>query len=207
MTRIPPPSGQSEATTPPPPRGASVRVCGLVKDYGRVRAVDGVDLDVRRGEFLALLGPSGSGKTTILMTIAGFETPSAGRIIVDDRDVTDVRPKKRRIGMVFQSYALFPHMTVVDNIAFPLRMQRHAARDDPASASTAALRHGAPRRATASRLPASSPAASSSGWRSPARSSIEPARPADGRAAGRARQEAPRAAAARDQAPPARARG
>jgi spermidine/putrescine ABC transporter ATP-binding subunit len=105
-------------------RGASVRVVGLVKDYGPVRAVDGVDLEVRSGEFLALLGPSGSGKTTILMTIAGFETPSTGRILVDDRDITHVRPEKREIGMVFQSYALFPHLTVFDNIAFPLRMRR-----------------------------------------------------------------------------------
>jgi len=89
-----------------------------------VRAVDGVDLDVRPGEILALLGPSGSGKTTILMSIAGFETPTAGRIFVNDRDITHVRPEQRRIGMVFQSYALFPHLTVADNIAFPLRMQR-----------------------------------------------------------------------------------
>jgi putative spermidine/putrescine transport system ATP-binding protein/mannopine transport system ATP-binding protein len=123
MTRVPASTKQSEASSPPP-RGASVRVRGLVKDYGDVRAVDGVDLEVRPGEILALLGPSGSGKTTILMTIAGFEAPTAGRILVDDRDITHVRPEQRRIGMVFQSYALFPHMTVADNIAFPLRMQR-----------------------------------------------------------------------------------
>jgi putative spermidine/putrescine transport system ATP-binding protein len=123
MTRISTYTGPREASMTLP-HGASVSIVGLVKDYGSVRAVDGVDLEVRRGEFLALLGPSGSGKTTILMTIAGFETPSAGRILVDDRDITHVRPEKRRIGMVFQSYALFPHLTVFDNIAFPLRMQR-----------------------------------------------------------------------------------
>ena len=83
MTRNLEPPGQIQASAPSP-RGASVRVVGLVKEYGSVRTVDGVDLEVRRGEFLALLGPSGSGKTTILMTIAGFETPSAGRILVDD---------------------------------------------------------------------------------------------------------------------------
>jgi len=105
-------------------QGAPVRVVDLVKQFGAVRAVDGVSLDVHAGEFLALLGPSGSGKTTILMTIAGFEQPSSGQILVGGRDLTRVSPNRREIGMVFQRYALFPHMAVADNIAFPLRMRR-----------------------------------------------------------------------------------
>jgi putative spermidine/putrescine transport system ATP-binding protein/mannopine transport system ATP-binding protein len=104
-------------------RGAAVSVEAVTKRYGSVVAVDGVSLAVRAGEFLALLGPSGSGKTTILMTIAGFEDPTAGCIRIDKRDVTDVPPNKRNIGMVFQKYALFPHMTVADNVAFPLKMR------------------------------------------------------------------------------------
>ena len=104
-------------------QGAPVEVRELVKLYGSVRAVDGVSLEIRAGEFLALLGPSGSGKTTILMTIAGFEPPTEGEVLIDARPVTRLPPNKRDIGMVFQKYALFPHMSVADNIAFPLRMR------------------------------------------------------------------------------------
>ncbi|TGV63194.1 ATP-binding cassette domain-containing protein, partial [Mesorhizobium sp. M00.F.Ca.ET.149.01.1.1] len=93
---------------------------------GAVRAVKEVGIEVRSGEFLSLLGPSGSGKTTLLMMIAGFELPSEGAIRIGDRDVTYVAPNRRNIGMVFQRYALFPHMTVADNIAFPLRMRKVA---------------------------------------------------------------------------------
>ncbi|MEI9406383.1 ABC transporter ATP-binding protein [Mesorhizobium argentiipisi] len=106
--------------------GASVSVRGLGKRYGAVRAVEGVDIEVRPGEFLSLLGPSGSGKTTLLMMIAGFEVPTEGSIRIGDRDVTYVAPNWRNIGMVFQRYALFPHMTVADNVAFPLRMRKVA---------------------------------------------------------------------------------
>lgn len=111
--------------------GMNVSVRGLGKRYGSVRAVNEVTLDVRAGEFLSLLGPSGSGKTTLMMMIAGFEMPSAGKIWVGDRDVTHVAPNRRDVGMVFQRYALFPHMTVADNIAFPLRM-RKIAKDETA---------------------------------------------------------------------------
>ena len=100
-----------------------VAVEGLVKHFGAVKAVDGVSLAAQSGEFLALLGPSGSGKSTILMCIAGFETPGAGRVTVGDRDVTSVPPQRRNLGMVFQRYTLFPHMSVLDNIAFPLKMR------------------------------------------------------------------------------------
>jgi mannopine transport system ATP-binding protein len=103
--------------------GASVRIIDLVKEYGPVRAVDGVSITVEAGEFLALLGPSGSGKTTILMTIAGFERPTSGEIHVGKTRVDGVPPHKREIGMVFQRYALFPHMSVAENVAFPLKMR------------------------------------------------------------------------------------
>ncbi|HEX5466843.1 MAG TPA: ABC transporter ATP-binding protein [Candidatus Limnocylindrales bacterium] len=105
-------------------RGSQIRIEGLVKHFGDVRAVAGVSLGLEAGEFLALLGPSGSGKTTILMCLAGFERATGGRIFIDDEDVTTTPPDKRDIGMVFQRYALFPHMSVLDNVAFPLRMRR-----------------------------------------------------------------------------------
>jgi mannopine transport system ATP-binding protein len=103
--------------------GASITISGITKAFGRVNAVDGVSIDVAPGEFLSLLGPSGSGKTTLLMMIAGFETPSAGAIHLGARDITYLAPNERQIGMVFQKYALFPHMTVARNIAFPLKMR------------------------------------------------------------------------------------
>jgi len=96
---------------------------GLAKRYGGFVAVEGADLSVEGGSFLTLLGPSGSGKTTILMMIAGFTEPSAGRLLLDGRDITGLPPEKRAFGMVFQGYALFPHMSVADNIAFPLRVR------------------------------------------------------------------------------------
>jgi putative spermidine/putrescine transport system ATP-binding protein len=97
---------------------------GVVKEFGPVRAVAGVDLGVRRGEFLTLLGPSGSGKTTILKLIAGFERPTAGRILLDGEDISRLSPAERGIGVVFQHYALFPHMTVRDNVGYPLKLRR-----------------------------------------------------------------------------------
>jgi len=96
---------------------------GLTKRYGAFVAVDEVSLRVDRGQFLTLLGPSGSGKTTILMAIAGFVAPSAGAVLLDGGDITAVPPERRDFGMVFQGYALFPHMTVAENVAFPLRVR------------------------------------------------------------------------------------
>ncbi|MCK1492111.1 ABC transporter ATP-binding protein [Bradyrhizobium sp. 180] len=103
---------------------ASIEIAGVSKVYdGGVRAVDAVAMDIRQGEFFSLLGPSGCGKTTTLRMIAGFEMPSAGAIRVDGADITHVPAHKRDMGMVFQNYALFPHRTVAENVAFGLRMR------------------------------------------------------------------------------------
>src|SRR5258708_7461397 len=104
-------------------RGASVSLNRLEKSYDRVTAVAGVSLDIHSGEFLTLLGPSGSGKTTTLMMIAGFDTPTGGDIAIDGKSIVAVPPYRRNIGMVFQNYALFPHLTVADNIGFPLKQR------------------------------------------------------------------------------------
>ncbi|CAN7168403.1 ABC transporter ATP-binding protein [Variovorax sp. LjRoot130] len=101
-----------------------IRFDAVKKSYdGNAYVVRGLDLSVRQGEFLTLLGPSGSGKTTSLMMLAGFEAPSAGEIHLDGQRIDQVPPHQRNIGVVFQNYALFPHMSVADNVAFPLRMR------------------------------------------------------------------------------------
>ncbi|MFJ6653707.1 ABC transporter ATP-binding protein [Microbacterium sp. NPDC091313] len=101
--------------------GTAVRFAGIVKDYGATRVLHGVDLDIAPGEFVSLLGPSGCGKTTALRVLAGLERATAGRVLVGGRDVSGVPTNKRDIGMVFQSYSLFPHLRVQDNTAFGLR--------------------------------------------------------------------------------------
>ena len=103
--------------------GHALQLQELTKRYGNFTAVDRVSLQIERGEFLTLLGPSGSGKTTILMAVAGFVAPNEGIIRLDGRDITALPPEQRNFGMVFQGYALFPHMTVAENIAFPLRVR------------------------------------------------------------------------------------
>jgi len=108
----------------PQARGADMpllRVEGVVKKFGAFRAVDGVSLDIPAGEFFALLGPSGCGKTTLLRMLAGFETPDEGRILLGGKDIAHVLPHQRPINMMFQNYALFPHLSVRDNIAFGLK--------------------------------------------------------------------------------------
>jgi putative spermidine/putrescine transport system ATP-binding protein/spermidine/putrescine transport system ATP-binding protein len=108
---------------------AALSLRSIAKRFGSVKAVDGVDLDIRQDEFIALLGPSGSGKTTLLRIIAGLEQPDRGQVIVRGQDVTALPPYRRQIGMVFQSFLLFPHKTVAENIVFPLRMKRVAKAD------------------------------------------------------------------------------
>jgi putative spermidine/putrescine transport system ATP-binding protein len=112
-----------------------LKISGLAKRYGDVVALAPTDLEVAEGEFLTLLGPSGSGKTTLLGLIAGLSTPDEGQLLINGQDVTYGAPYERDIGMVFQNYALFPHMTIAENIAFPLKMRKV----DAASAKKRAL--------------------------------------------------------------------
>ena len=109
--------------------GLAIDGCSV--SFGAVDALRDVSIDVERGEFFTLVGPSGCGKTTTLRTVAGLESPDAGRVIIDDADVTDVPPDERDVGIVFQNYALFPHMTVRENVAYGLRF-----RDPPGGGST-----------------------------------------------------------------------
>jgi len=103
---------------------ATVETKGLRKHFGSVKAVDGVDLAINEGEFFVILGPSGCGKTTLMRMIAGLEIPTEGDILIAGERVNELPPRKREVAMVFQSYALYPHMTVFDNIAFPLKAKR-----------------------------------------------------------------------------------
>ena len=105
------------------PVSHSLSLRKLTKRYGQQTAIEDVTIDVARGKFVTLLGPSGSGKTTILMAVAGFVPPTSGQILLDDRDITRLAPEHRNFGMVFQGYALFPHMTVEQNVWFPLRVR------------------------------------------------------------------------------------
>jgi ABC-type Fe3+/spermidine/putrescine transport system ATPase subunit len=135
-----------------------------------VRALDDVDLDVRAGEFLTLLGPSGSGKTTLLMVLAGFTRPERGSLRFGEEEVIRLAPHKRGIGVVFQNYALFPHMDVAGDVGYPLALRgvrgapswRAASRRHWRQCSSRVMGHAAS---------SSSPAAGSSAWRSPAPSS------------------------------------
>jgi ABC-type sugar transport system ATPase subunit len=120
----------------------AIRLESLSKAYGRVTALDGVDLDVRTGELLTLVGPSGSGKTTILRLIAGLESPDRGRVLVGGRDVAAVAPHRRAVAMVFQDYALYPHLTVRGNLLFGLRVRRVARAEADRLARGAAERLG-----------------------------------------------------------------
>src|SRR5919198_5891461 len=119
---------------------ADIRIERISKTYpgGKTPAVRDVSLAVGDNEFMVLLGPSGCGKTTLLRMVAGLEYPDAGRILIGERDVTDLPPRKRGIAMVFQSYAVFPHLTVFENIAFGLRM-----RHEPSAAITRKVAHAA----------------------------------------------------------------
>src|SRR4051812_19011208 len=120
----PQPEPQPEPRFGPPMVAADMpllRIEAVVKNFGGFRAVDRLSLDIRAGEFFALLGPSGCGKTTLLRMLAGFETPDQGRILLDGRDIAQVPPHLRPVNMMFQNYALFPHLSVHDNVAFGLK--------------------------------------------------------------------------------------
>src|SRR3954447_25124867 len=112
------------AASPTDAAAVDVRLNGARKRYGDVIAVDGVDLEIRGGEFFTMLGPSGSGKTTCLRMIAGFERPDDGTIELAGRDVTNLPPQERDVNTVFQDYALFPHMTVAQNVEYGLRVKK-----------------------------------------------------------------------------------
>ncbi len=116
-----------------------VSVSALRKHYGEVRAVDGVDLDIARGEFFTMLGPSGSGKTTTLRLIAGFERPDGGVVQLQGKDVSDLPPYARDVNTVFQDYALFPHMTVRQNVEYGLRVKKRYAKDEMRRRASEAL--------------------------------------------------------------------
>src|ERR1700749_1701476 len=105
------------------PMSPAVRFVNVCRHFGPVRAVDGVDLDIAQGEFFSMLGPSGSGKTTVLRLVGGFERPTSGTIRLDGQDVTALAPFERNLTTVFQDYALFPHMSVLDNVAYGLRVR------------------------------------------------------------------------------------
>src|ERR1700683_2661181 len=106
------------------PAPAYVRIANVTKKFGDFTADDDVSLDIRRGEIFCLLGGSGSGKTTLLRMLGGFETPTSGRIYIDGQDMSGIPPYERPVNMMFQSYALFPHMTVEKNVAFGLEQER-----------------------------------------------------------------------------------
>ncbi|TIU05546.1 MAG: ABC transporter ATP-binding protein, partial [Mesorhizobium sp.] len=117
-----------------------VTLSDIYKSFGAVEVVKGLDLEIQDGEFLVLLGPSGCGKTTALRMVAGLESVSSGRVLIGDRDVTHVLPKYRDVAMVFQSYALYPHMTVAENIAYPLKLRGVPRTERDASVRGAAVK-------------------------------------------------------------------
>ncbi len=104
----------------------NIRFESISRSFGDLRVVDDVNLDIQPGEFFSLLGPSGSGKTTTLMMLAGFVLPDSGKILLDGRDISALSPQERNLGMVFQNYALFPHMSVLENVMFPLKVRKFA---------------------------------------------------------------------------------
>ena len=128
-----------------------VELRGLSKRFGDVKAVDGVDLKVFAGELFAILGASGSGKTTLLRMLAGFESPSAGQLLIDGVDMTRVPPYERPVNMMFQSYALFPHMSVAQNVAYGLKKEgcRQGGDCRPRGPHTGTGEDGSPERAQA----------------------------------------------------------
>ena len=156
-------------TTAPAAMAPEIRLDNLEKRFGDVHAVDKVSLDVAAGEFFSLLGPSGCGKTTTLRMIGGFELPTGGRILLRGRDVTNEPPDKRPVNMVFQHYALFPHLTSATTSRSGASARAWPG-DEVRRRVGRRARARPPRRATSGASRTSSPAASSSGSRWPARS-------------------------------------
>ena len=145
-----------------------VSIRNVTKNFpGGVIAVDNVSFDIAQNEFFALLGPSGCGKTTLLRMISGLETPTEGQIIIGGEDMALTPPNKRPTNMVFQSYAVFPHMTVEDNVAYGLQGDRRAARRNQAPRGRSA-RDGEAHRTSPNASPTRCRAASASAWRWPA---------------------------------------
>ena len=156
--------------TEAPRRGArsydGLRLRNVTKSFGAFTAVDDLDLDVPRGSFFALLGPSGCGKTTTLRMVAGLETPTSGSITLAGQDITYAKPYRRPVNTVFQSYALFPHLDIHENVAFGLKRRKSS---DVDTAGPARCSSWSSSTARPARSRPSSPAASSSGSRSPGR--------------------------------------
>jgi multiple sugar transport system ATP-binding protein len=153
---------------------ARIVIENLVKTFGAYAAVNGMTLEIRDGEFLIMVGPSGCGKTTTLNMISGLEAPTSGRIVIGDTVVNDLEPGERGLGMVFQDLALFPHMTVFENIAFGLRVKKVPKEEVRKRVRAAAAGSTSRRCSTSCR--GNARAARASAWRSPAPSSPIPRR-------------------------------
>ena len=179
-------------TSQPATASPEIQLLDLEKRFREVRAVDGVSLEIGTGEFFSLLGPSGCGKTTTLRMIGGFELPTGGTILLRGRDVTNDPPDKRPVNMVFQNYALFPHLDVGDNVAFGLK--REGVAKDETTRARPPARRIVDRRATGGAVASRS---TSRGRR--ARAGAAASRPGDGNASDRS---APAHAPARDVEPP-----
>ena len=158
-----------EATVPHASRAKSndvaVRFNAVTKRFGEVVALHDVSLAIKRGEFMTLLGPSGCGKTTLLNLVAGFFSPDGGEILIDGERVNDVPTFKREIGMMFQNYALFPHMTVANNIAYGLKARRFRRQKAIAASATCWRWSSSPEWKIASRASCRAASSSASRWR------------------------------------------